>query len=95
MTLSSLKRSAALAMAGALALVLSAELHGEAPQQPGSGAVAATRSPQRLLLNRYCVTCHNERLTTAGLALDVLGRRRRGGPVPRCGKRWCASSGPA
>ena len=72
MTLSSLKRSAALAMAGALALVLSAELHGEAPQQPGSGAVAATRSPQRLLLNRYCVTCHNERLKIAGLTLDTF-----------------------
>ena len=73
MTLSSLKRSAALSMAGALALVLSAELHGgEAPQQPGSGAVGAARSPQRLLLDRYCVTCHNERLKTAGLTLDVL-----------------------
>ena len=27
-------------------------------------------SPSRALLDRYCVTCHNERLQTAGLALD-------------------------
>lgn len=29
-------------------------------------------SPQRALLDRYCVTCHNQRLRTAGLALDTL-----------------------
>ena len=27
---------------------------------------------QRALLNRYCVTCHNEKLQTAGLTLDQL-----------------------
>jgi mono/diheme cytochrome c family protein len=27
-------------------------------------------SPQRALLKRYCVTCHNEKLRTAGLMLD-------------------------
>ena len=34
--------------------------------QPASGAVA------RAVLDRYCVTCHNERLGTAGLALDAV-----------------------
>jgi mono/diheme cytochrome c family protein len=29
-------------------------------------------SPQGAVLNRYCVTCHNDRLKTAGLALDKL-----------------------
>ena len=29
-------------------------------------------SSQRALLDRYCVTCHNERLRTANLALDTL-----------------------
>ena len=72
LTISAVRQSAALSMAGALVLVLSAELHGAGPQQPGSGAAAAARSPQRLLLDRYCVTCHNERLKTAGLTLDVL-----------------------
>ena len=41
-------------------------------QAAGSQAVsqAAPPSPNRALLNRYCVTCHNERLRTAGLLLD-------------------------
>jgi mono/diheme cytochrome c family protein len=29
-------------------------------------------SPQGAVLNRYCVSCHNDRLKTAGLALDKL-----------------------
>jgi hypothetical protein len=29
-------------------------------------------SPQRTLLNQYCLTCHNQRLRTAGLALDTV-----------------------
>ncbi len=29
-------------------------------------------SPYRALLNRYCVTCHNERLRTAELTLDTM-----------------------
>jgi hypothetical protein len=33
------------------------------PQQP---------SPQRALLNQYCVTCHNDKAKTAGLMLDKL-----------------------
>ena len=73
MTIYAVGRSAALSMAGALALLLSAELHGAGPQpqQASSGAAAAT-SPQRALLDRYCVTCHNETLKTAGLTLDLL-----------------------
>ncbi|HEY6615785.1 MAG TPA: c-type cytochrome domain-containing protein, partial [Vicinamibacterales bacterium] len=27
---------------------------------------------QKALMDQYCVTCHNERLTTGGLALDTL-----------------------
>ncbi len=46
----------------------------------GSAAAAGTQqasgapsvSPQRALLDRYCVTCHNERLQTAGLTLDRM-----------------------
>src|SRR5262245_12679546 len=29
------------------------------------------KSPERALLDRYCVTCHNETLRTGGLALDA------------------------
>src|SRR6516164_8199944 len=31
----------------------------------------ASTSPQRALLDQYCVTCHNQRLRTAGLLLDT------------------------
>ena len=31
-----------------------------------------TLSPQRALVDRYCVTCHGEKLKTAGLLLDKL-----------------------
>ena len=35
-------------------------------------ATAGTRAaPERALLDRYCVACHNERLQTAGLELDT------------------------
>src|SRR5688572_27916812 len=47
-------------------------LRGSVPaQRPSSGAVVAT-TPARALLDKYCVTCHNQRLLTAGLALDNL-----------------------
>ena len=32
----------------------------------------APDAPDRALVDRYCVTCHNERLQTGGLALDTL-----------------------
>ena len=51
----------------ALAAVLAAGL--------ASGGVHARERPapvDRALLDRYCVTCHNGRLRTGGLALDDL-----------------------
>ena len=39
-----------------------------ATAQPASGGAA---SPERALLDQYCVTCHNERLQVADLTLDV------------------------
>jgi mono/diheme cytochrome c family protein len=38
---------------------------------PSTGGVASASSP-RLVLDRYCVTCHNGRLKTAGLTLDQI-----------------------
>ncbi len=50
--------------------------------QPAVGnqaqSAASARSPQRALLDRYCVTCHNQRLLTGGLALDVADVSRVG-----------------
>jgi cytochrome c551/c552 len=37
-----------------------------------TAAVASAQTPDRALLDRYCVTCHNERLKTGGLALNAL-----------------------
>ncbi|HEY6343823.1 MAG TPA: DUF1592 domain-containing protein [Bryobacteraceae bacterium] len=56
---------AATAAAGAVFWAGSGRLHA-GPQQ-ASGA-----SPQRELLDTYCVTCHNQRLRTAGLMLDKM-----------------------
>jgi mono/diheme cytochrome c family protein len=38
----------------------------------GGAASAAAPSPARTLVTTYCVTCHNQRLKTANLALDNL-----------------------
>jgi len=36
------------------------------------GSDSSDASPHRALVNRYCVTCHNERLKTANLMLDKM-----------------------
>ena len=41
------------------------------PSSPAAGAVTPASSARRLL-DRYCVTCHNERLKTADLRLDRI-----------------------
>src|ERR1041385_4374631 len=56
----------------------------------------AQADPHRAMLNTYCVTCHNTRLKTGGLALDGVGgddsqiwggalRKLRGHQRPRPG----------
>ena len=43
------------------------------PAGPGSqSSTESSTASGRVLLDRYCVTCHNERLQTAGLVLDTL-----------------------
>jgi cytochrome c5 len=56
---------AATAAAGAVFWAGSGRLDA-GPQQ------ASTASPHRELLDTYCVTCHNQRLRTAGLMLDKM-----------------------
>ena len=41
-------------------------------QSPKPSAQAPEASPQRAVIDRYCVGCHNSRLLTANLALDKL-----------------------
>jgi len=38
----------------------------------GAQQASTPASPYRAVLNRYCVTCHNEKLKTAGLMLDKM-----------------------
>ena len=69
----------------AVAVVAAGFLQAAGPQQQAATAAAASVSPQRALLDRYCVTCHNEdfvrgtdeprsllvsQLRAVGLALD-------------------------
>ena len=49
-----------------------------ARQAPPSGPGLQEAEPVRAVLDRYCVTCHNERLLTAGLALDTMDPARVG-----------------
>ena len=61
---------------------------GETPSRPAASAVTfqtqssvsegSTGEAVRPVLNRYCVGCHNERLRTAGLALDTMDPARVG-----------------
>ncbi len=46
------------------------------PTVPGAGA--ASPLPPRALFDKYCVTCHNARLKTAGLMLDTIDVDRAG-----------------
>jgi cytochrome c5 len=39
--------------------------------QPAAAA-GQTETPSRALLDRYCVTCHNERLQTGGVMFDQV-----------------------
>ena len=43
-----------------------------ASQSQRTPPAASSPSPQRALLDRYCVTCHNEQRRTGGLALDTM-----------------------
>src|SRR5689334_13658513 len=43
-----------------------------------AAAAAHAQSPERALLDRYCITCHNSKAQTAGLTLDKLDPARAG-----------------
>ena len=43
----------------------------QAPQ-PAASPVSSSPSAHQAVLQKYCITCHNQRLQTAGLALDAL-----------------------
>ena len=57
-----------IAMAGVLAVPSLLAAAGQQPDNSATGGVSANRA----MVNRYCVTCHNEKLRTAELTLDKL-----------------------
>ncbi len=88
---------------GAARLLAAGTEPAQAPtaQSASAGAVSAA-SDARAFLDRYCVACHNERLRTAGLLLDVADtqhvgagaeiwekvvRKLRSGAMPPAGRR--------
>ena len=60
-----------------------------------SSGLSAADPSYREVLDKYCVTCHNQRLKTGGLALDNTGSWPRFRPRRRSGKRSSASCGRA
>ncbi len=69
-----MSRASALLLSGTtVALILSSariSARPQAPKAPAPGSAASTQ-PQAVF-GTYCVTCHNTRMHTAGLALDTL-----------------------
>ena len=64
-----------IAWMAAVCVESSRSVQASAPQTTPAPALArstapATPTPARALVSKYCVTCHNERLKTAGLLLD-------------------------
>ena len=60
---------------GVLAILAVAAVSGQGapPQRTGAGAAPAVNvAAPRAVLDKYCVTCHNQRVKTAGLMLDSL-----------------------
>jgi mono/diheme cytochrome c family protein len=64
------------------AVCLQASATGQQPSPPPSGT--ALVSSQRVLLDTYCVGCHNGRVKTAGLTLDAMSLDK----VPDSAEVW-------
>jgi mono/diheme cytochrome c family protein len=54
------------------ALCVVAPVAGGVQGRAASPQAQAAAAPPRAVLDKYCITCHNQRLKTGGLALDVL-----------------------
>src|SRR5262245_27134707 len=60
----------------ALSFIVGSSLGSGRPQQPS--CAIASLAAARAAINDYCVECHNDRLKTAGLALDKLNLEKAG-----------------
>src|SRR5262245_36645927 len=57
----------------------SGSLRAAGQQAPAPGAASAAPAAPRATLDKYCVTCHNDKLKTAGLMLDQIDVNNVGG----------------
>ena len=48
---------------------------------------SAIASTPKQFFDKYCITCHNQKLHTAGLALDTLDATQAGAPMPKSGRK--------
>ena len=80
----------ALIVGATVALTASAYVLAMTPARSQQPPVS-TAASQRAVLNRYCVTCHNQRLKTGGLALDNVDVANVG-DNPESGRRSSRSS---
>jgi len=64
----------------AFVLVVLVSVRAAGPQGPSANATAppSVVAAQRAVVDKYCVSCHNERLKTANLTLDTLDLTRLG-----------------
>ena len=65
-------------------LALSATLLAQSPRNQPADTAARPASEHRAVLDRYCVSCHNQRVKTAGLQLDTLDLA----DVPTAAETW-------
>src|SRR5690349_5579601 len=64
-------RLAGAGLALAFLFAVSSALRAAAPQAV-TRPTPAGKSPERALLDQYCVACHNQRTKTAGIAFETL-----------------------
>ena len=57
---------------GAFIVAAFASVESTAHLTHAKSSAAPVSAPPRAVLDRYCITCHNQKLRTAGLALDTL-----------------------
>jgi len=62
----------AIGVAVACMQVVEAQDRAAVKQAPAAAAATSTHVPDRAVVDRYCVTCHNDRLKTGGLSLDKV-----------------------
>jgi mono/diheme cytochrome c family protein len=79
-----MRRAAFILAMSCFAVALSAASLADAPQARQTAVAPPAGADYRASLEKYCVTCHNQRLKTAGLALDTLSLTE----VPAHAETW-------